>query len=134
RQLLVAAAVAQEPEADAPQGLARPHPVGDVEHLSRGVPIRPGASLAPGNGRSEEHTSELQSRENLVCRLLLEKKNLFPNNIKKIEGSDALIEHRLGELGEISSAEKRVLGIFAITSSLWITQQAWNSYIFDKDV
>src|SRR5690606_40220607 len=28
--------------------------------------------LAP---RSEEHTSELQSRENLVCRLLLEKKN-----------------------------------------------------------
>src|SRR5690606_41187170 len=26
--------------------------------------------------RSEEHTSELQSRENLVCRLLLEKKNL----------------------------------------------------------
>src|SRR5690606_40503693 len=28
----------------------------------------------PGSGRSEEHTSELQSRENLVCRLLLEKK------------------------------------------------------------
>src|SRR5436309_8697351 len=28
-------------------------------------------------GRSEEHTSELQSRENLVCRLLLEKKNIF---------------------------------------------------------
>src|SRR5690606_41070965 len=25
--------------------------------------------------RSEEHTSELQSRENIVCRLLLEKKN-----------------------------------------------------------
>src|SRR5690606_41642747 len=28
-----------------------------------------------GASRSEEHTSELQSRENLVCRLLLEKKN-----------------------------------------------------------
>src|SRR5690606_40713026 len=27
--------------------------------------------------RSEEHTSELQSRENLVCRLLLEKKNEY---------------------------------------------------------
>src|SRR5690606_39797201 len=27
------------------------------------------------DARSEEHTSELQSRENLVCRLLLEKKN-----------------------------------------------------------
>src|SRR5436309_6954439 len=38
--------------------------------------------------RSEEHTSELQSRENLVCRLLLEKKKqknttdpLIPNQI-----------------------------------------------------
>src|SRR5690606_40030060 len=29
---------------------------------------------APRARRSEEHTSELQSRENLVCRLLLEKK------------------------------------------------------------
>src|SRR2546430_11381605 len=28
-----------------------------------------------GSGRSEEHTSELQSQSNLVCRLLLEKKN-----------------------------------------------------------
>src|SRR5690606_41729625 len=28
-----------------------------------------------GGDRSEEHTSELQSRENLVCRLLLEEKN-----------------------------------------------------------
>src|SRR5690606_41668456 len=34
------------------------------------------ASTSPGcaQSRSEEHTSELQSRENLVCRLLLEKK------------------------------------------------------------
>src|SRR5690606_40694070 len=31
--------------------------------------------------RSEEHTSELQSRENLVCRLLLEKKKLKPTKI-----------------------------------------------------
>src|SRR5690606_41713901 len=30
-------------------------------------------------GRSEEHTSELQSRENIVCRLLLEKKNMTPS-------------------------------------------------------
>src|SRR5690606_40723661 len=33
-----------------------------------------GNSVSPWS-RSEEHTSELQSRENLVCRLLLEKKN-----------------------------------------------------------
>src|SRR5690606_40076772 len=32
-------------------------------------------SSSPSVPRSEEHTSELQSRENLVCRLLLEKKN-----------------------------------------------------------
>src|SRR5690606_41990816 len=36
---------------------------------------RPGSRRAAGQQRSEEHTSELQSRENLVCRLLLEKKN-----------------------------------------------------------
>src|SRR2546430_8855628 len=30
--------------------------------------------------RSEEHTSELQSQSNLVCRLLLEKKKLFNNS------------------------------------------------------
>src|SRR5690606_41025280 len=33
------------------------------------------ASAVAGAFRSEEHTSELQSRGNLVCRLLLEKKN-----------------------------------------------------------
>src|SRR5438093_7505297 len=41
----------------------------------------------PGDGwlRSEEHTSELQSLTNLVCRLLLEKKKKYKNNnqIKK---------------------------------------------------
>src|SRR5438477_5435186 len=31
-------------------------------------------AASPGKGRSEEHTSELQSHVNLVCRLLLEKK------------------------------------------------------------
>src|SRR5688572_32207369 len=36
------------------------------------VPI---ASRATLRSRSEEHTSELQSQSNLVCRLLLEKKN-----------------------------------------------------------
>src|SRR5690606_39398223 len=33
----------------------------------------------PSSRRSEEHTSELQSRENLVCRLLLEKKKNTKN-------------------------------------------------------
>src|SRR5690606_39281934 len=47
---------------DATVAADRNLPVADVHRLTR----------------SEEHTSELQSRENLVCRLLLEKKN---NNI-----------------------------------------------------
>src|SRR3712207_6988363 len=33
------------------------------------------------NGRSEEHTSELQSRQYLVCRLLLEKKKQIPSRL-----------------------------------------------------
>src|SRR3989442_9264401 len=33
-------------------------------------------ALVPENARSEEHTSELQSRPHLVCRLLLEKKKI----------------------------------------------------------
>src|SRR5690625_5983048 len=35
-------------------------------------------------GRSEEHTSELQSRGHLVCRLLLEKKNVKSTNLKLV--------------------------------------------------
>src|SRR2546430_12454963 len=35
---------------------------------------RPGRAREGGPVRSEEHTSELQSQSNLVCRLLLEKK------------------------------------------------------------
>src|SRR2546430_7401035 len=35
---------------------------------------RPAARPGPQGERSEEHTSELQSQSNLVCRLLLEKK------------------------------------------------------------
>src|SRR5690606_40272301 len=38
------------------------------------VALAAGCGLAATLVRSEEHTSELQSRENLVCRLLLEKK------------------------------------------------------------
>src|SRR5690242_21617489 len=34
--------------------------------------------IMPGTDRSEEHTSELQSHVNLVCRLLLEKKKKPP--------------------------------------------------------
>src|SRR5687768_17650024 len=54
--------------ARAPDGAADLAPV-------RG-PVPPAGKLPPafGHARSEEHTSELQSRLHLVCRLLLEKK------------------------------------------------------------
>src|SRR5687768_18315972 len=40
---------------------------------------RPSARTLARRGRSEEHTSELQSRLHLVCRLLLEKKKKITN-------------------------------------------------------
>src|SRR2546427_6418290 len=42
------------------------------------------ARAAPENERSEEHTSELQSQSNLVCRLLLEKKKKKQKHTKEI--------------------------------------------------
>src|SRR3712207_7612115 len=41
--------------------------------------LSPGELGRPRLPRSEEHTSELQSRQYLVCRLLLEKKNTNPS-------------------------------------------------------
>src|SRR5690554_7223249 len=41
---------------------------------ARGASVQPQSSTHPSDFRSEEHTSELQSRPHLVCRLLLEKK------------------------------------------------------------
>src|SRR5256885_3948064 len=58
-----------------------PHAPPRDEELS-GDPPRPvvphGCTSADGIRRSEEHTSELQSPCNLVCRLLLEKQKSFP--------------------------------------------------------
>src|SRR5690348_18184271 len=53
--------------------LCAPRPPAPVQ---QGVPLPPdgGGGGEDGAGRSEEHTSELQSPVHLVCRLLLEKK------------------------------------------------------------
>src|SRR2546427_9589874 len=57
--------------------------VADAEDLALQRPLSPGdngpvslpkTGASEGPDRSEEHTSELQSQSNLVCRLLLEKK------------------------------------------------------------
>src|SRR3712207_7229387 len=53
------------------------HRLGVLDRLPR--PRQPGQVLS--RVRSEEHTSELQSRQYLVCRLLLEKKKIHISNI-----------------------------------------------------
>src|SRR2546430_8184810 len=47
--------------------------------LRRQSSVAQGGSRAHAADRSEEHTSELQSQSNLVCRLLLEKKKKTTN-------------------------------------------------------
>src|SRR3712207_8828375 len=67
-----------------PLGLGRSRREGPRCDDRRGAHVHPRAQLAGGGEvhvraqrrRSEEHTSELQSRQYLVCRLLLEKKNI----------------------------------------------------------
>src|SRR5207247_7670445 len=51
---------------------------GIVTHFQWGIPRWP--RIADMEPRSEEHTSELQSRVDLVCRLLLEQKKTQPTN------------------------------------------------------
>src|SRR2546430_8965382 len=50
------------------------------ETISR--PVAFSSSRTAAEKRSEEHTSELQSQSNLVCRLLLEKKKKQNRNIR----------------------------------------------------
>lgn len=58
---------------------------------------------------------------------------LYPNRLKKIDGSEEMIAKRLGELGRMRNVEKWVLAIFCTTSLLWIFQQPLNLAI-GKDV
>src|SRR2546430_7011479 len=89
------AARREQPLYEAPSGLAS-HGIAAVRLLLRRLALKPamgsrklfvigdaerlvpqvGAEAAANALRSEEHTSELQSQSNLVCRLLLEKKKL----------------------------------------------------------
>src|SRR3712207_7176575 len=68
-----------------PGAVARYTVLRDGEQLELAVPLKRWTlsgvltylSAGPGMLRSEEHTSELQSRQYLVCRLLLEKKKKY---------------------------------------------------------
>src|SRR5688572_19647509 len=58
-------------------------------YFGRGTTDDKGPALAAL--RSEEHTSELQSQSNLVCRLLLEKKKTKPNNTARAQQNSRYI-------------------------------------------
>src|SRR2546430_7259699 len=55
---------------------AKMQEIGQVDHRERNVRVLVARQEITGADRSEEHTSELQSQSNLVCRLLLEKKKI----------------------------------------------------------
>src|SRR5215204_7576440 len=70
--------------------------------LHDALPIFPGGARQPEprsaprpkrlpRGRSEEHTSELQSHSDLVCRLLLEKKKKNTNSLQTLTKKEILI-------------------------------------------
>src|SRR3712207_7703258 len=74
---LLAPAVVQQPGAQG-GGQLLPHSVAEPgQRREGGGPQVPQGVVV---GRSEEHTSELQSRQYLVCRLLLEKKTQLIHN------------------------------------------------------
>src|SRR6266496_6704022 len=63
--------------------------------------------------RSEEHTSELQSRRDLVCRLLLEKKN----TVRKIrrpsdQASSITTIDRLGPIERVTTLRRQMMTFF----------------------
>src|SRR5688572_31400745 len=66
-----------------------------LSHLSTGTPAPRPPALEGCTTRSEEHTSELQSQSNPVCRLLLEKKKeiRLDRKNKRLNYSDSQISY-----------------------------------------
>src|SRR5215510_9076764 len=62
--------------------------------------------------RSEEHTSELQSRGHLVCRLLLEKKK----KLTRGEGGDDLIGMEIGRGQELDGIDVGIVEVLFLLS------------------
>src|SRR2546427_6314377 len=61
-------------EGDTLDGAYRVESIGETQVTLTYLPLASEERIPVDSSRSEEHTSELQSQSNLVCRLLLEKK------------------------------------------------------------
>src|SRR5258708_28758370 len=82
-----------------------------------------GRAFRPPVGRSEEHTSELQSPDHLVCRLLLEKKNTGGRWSIRISSARPPCTWLLSTRG-CSSLPERLSGTHA-RAPLWSTARPW---------
>src|SRR5256885_8561092 len=67
----------QEADSESARALLTAFVEGRLKELAQTTTLR-----VTGESRSEEHTSELQSPCNLVCRLLLEKKKIISNTLR----------------------------------------------------
>jgi sodium-dependent dicarboxylate transporter 2/3/5 len=68
----------------------------------------------------------------LVALYFVLTKWLFPNHIKSSTETKLLINSQVSSLGKITTAEKRVLAVFAATALLWITKDFINALHFVK--
>ena len=64
----------------------------------------------------------------IICYLLITRV-IFPNHLKKVEGSAELINQKLKALGRISKAETLVLIVFFITSFCWVFRPYVNEWL-----
>jgi solute carrier family 13 (sodium-dependent dicarboxylate transporter), member 2/3/5 len=69
----------------------------------------------------------------LIATYIIITKILFPNGIKKVRGSDQLINEKLHQLGKLRREEKFVMVIFVVTCLLWVFQQPIN-LLLTKDM
>src|SRR2546430_4455727 len=86
RRVLLDPVVCAAVRSGATIGARVPSPTRRAALTRRSPPAVAGIAARPARGgRSEEHTSELQSQSNLVCRLLLEKKKKKQQNKKTLK-------------------------------------------------
>src|SRR5438552_803079 len=80
------------------------------------APRERGAPPSNGRTRSEEHTSELQSPDHLVCRLLLEKKKLISAPVRDNSSEQRVRETHCGDRARSIDLQRRVSNTRLVTN------------------